>query len=268
LLATLNSNEVTTIIEPEMSRDHTELMMKYLGLKINSHLVNESGKMVNKITFQGGDQFSSKDFYIPGDISSAAFIMVAALIVPGSKVRINNVGINSLRDGIVISLQEMGADIRLENQRLVGGEKVADIIVKHSSLNGVLIPSSRTPKMIDEYPIMAIAAANAKGVTRMEGLEELKVKESNRLSAIYNGLKACGIKVEIGGDYLEIEGGVKQKNEISMVETHMDHRIAMSFLIMGLLMDKGVQIDDYTMIKTSFPSFMEIFSKLGVVINQ
>lgn len=260
MLAALNILGTTTIIEPEKCRDHTEIMMQYLGLDVKV----SDYKNGRKIEVNGCKDFDAKDFTVPGDISSAAFVIVAALITPGSKIKINNVGINPLRDGIITTLKEMGGNIEFTNQRLVGGEKVADIVVEYSELKGIEVPASRAPSMIDEYPILSIAAANAKGITKMSGLEELKVKESNRLQAIANGLKACGVEVKVGEDSLEVIGGIKEQNKIAEIKTHLDHRIAMSFLIMGLTVKDGVKIDDSEMIKTSFPNFMQIFSEFGV----
>ena len=219
---------------------------------------------VRKIIINGCNDFAAKDFVVPGDISSAAFIIVAALITPNSKIKINNVGVNPLRDGIITTLKEMGGNIELINQRLVGGEKVADIVVEYSQLKGIEVPARRAPSMIDEYPILSVAAANAKGITKMNGLAELKVKESNRLAAIADGLKACGVEAKVGEDSLEVIGGIKEQQNIAQIKTHLDHRIAMSFLIMGLRVKSGVQIDDCEMIKTSFPNFMQIFSSFGV----
>ena len=162
----------------------------------------------------------------------------------------------------------MGGNIELKNQRLVAGEKVADLIVEYSKLKGIDIPSSRAPKMIDEYPILAIAAANAEGITTMNGVAELKVKESNRLGAIADGLQNCGVKIKIGEDSLEITGGFKQPKDLVRVKTHLDHRIAMSFLIMGLIIKNGVEIDDCNMINTSFPTFIEIFNKFGITFKK
>ena len=259
MLAALNTLGTTTIIEPEKCRDHTEIMMQYLGLDVKV----EDYKNGRKITLNGCSDFDAKDFTIPGDISSAAFIIVAALIVHGSKVKINNVGVNPLRDGIVTTLKEMGGNIELVNQRLVGGEMVADIVVEYSQLKGIEVPASRAPSMIDEYPILSIAASCASGTTKMNGLAELKVKESNRLQAIADGLKACGVEVSVGEDSLEVSGGIKEQNDIAQIKTHLDHRIAMSFLIMGLRIKNGVQIDDSEMVKTSFPNFMKIFANFG-----
>jgi 3-phosphoshikimate 1-carboxyvinyltransferase len=203
---------------------------------------------------------------VPGDISSAAFIIVATLICSKSSVKINNVGINSLRDGIIRTLIEMGGDIKLTNKRKQSGEDVCDILVKSSKLKGIEIPSSRAPSMIDEYPILSIAAANAEGLTIMKGIEELKVKESNRLFAINEGLNKCGVKTKMGDDYLEISGGITQPNDIVKIKSYMDHRIAMSFLIMGLKIVKGIEIDDVSMINTSFPNFNKTLKKLGINI--
>ncbi len=254
LLASLATRGTTTIIEPEKCRDHTEIMMRYLGLNISVE-----GK---KISYSGLQEFDAKDFSVPGDISSAAFFIVAALLVKNSKVLIKNVGVNPLRIGVVTSLQEMGGKIFFQNEREIGGEKVADILVEASELKGIEVPAERAASMIDEYPIFAVAAANAKGVTKMNGLAELKVKESNRLLMIASNLEKCGVALKMGDDFLEVQGGVKQQKELVKVATAMDHRIAMSFLIMGLVMEGGVEVDDVSMIKTSFPNFENIFNKL------
>lgn len=258
LLASLVTRGTTTIIEPEKCRDHTEIMMRYLGLKISTE-----GK---KISYSGLQEFDAKDLAVPGDISSAAFFIVAALLVKNSQVVIKNVGVNPLRTGVITSLQEMGGKISFLNEREVGGEKVADILVEASELKGIEVPANRASSMIDEYPIFAVAAANAKGVTKMNGLAELKVKESNRLLMIAQNLEKCGVTAKMGDDYLEVQGkmqgemqgGVRQKKSPAKIITSMDHRIAMSFLIMGLTMEGGVEIDDASMIKTSFPNFESI----------
>lgn len=259
LLASLATRGTTTIIEPEKCRDHTEIMMSYLGLKI-SRSNFENG---TKISYSGLQEFDAKNFEVPGDISSAAFLIVAALLVKNSRIKINNVGINPLRDGIVITLREMGGKIELSNEREIGGEKVADIIVESSELKGVEVPAERASSMIDEYPILAIAAANAQGTTKMNGLAELKVKESNRLLMIAQNLEACGVAAKMGDDYLEVVGGIKQQKTAVKISTAMDHRIAMSFLIMGLMLENGTLIDDASMIATSFPNFEKIFDDFG-----
>ncbi|MBM3579453.1 MAG: 3-phosphoshikimate 1-carboxyvinyltransferase [Alphaproteobacteria bacterium] len=252
LLASLAVRGTTTIIEPEKSRDHTEILMRHLGLKITV-----DGK---KISYSGLQEFDAKDLTVPGDISSAAFFIVAALLVKDSRIVIKNVGINPLRTGIVTSLQEMGGKISFLNEREIGGEKTADILVEGSELTAIEVPADRAASMIDEYPIFAIAASNAQGVTKMNGLAELKVKESNRLLMIAQNLEKCGVAVKMGDDCLEVAGGVKQQKNAVQITTAMDHRIAMSFLIMGLMLEGGVEIDDASMIKTSFPGFERILS--------
>lgn len=263
LLASLATRGVTTIIEPEKCRDHTEILMRNLGLKISTENFSEG----TKISYSGLQEFDAKNFEIPGDISSAAFLIVAALLVKNSKIKIKNVGINPLRDGVIVTLREMGGEITFENEREIGGEKVADILVESSKLKAVTVPTQRVASMIDEFPILAIAAANAEGITKMNGLAELKVKESNRLLMIANGLEACGVAVKIGqgekDDSLEIKGGISQQKNLIKITTAMDHRIAMSFLVMGLAMENGVEVDDSSMIATSFPTFEKIFADFG-----
>ncbi len=260
LLASLATKGVTTIFETEKCRDHTEIMMRYLGLNITTQDFTNDGKIGTKISYSGLQEFAAKDFVIPADISSAAFIMVAALLVKGSKVTLLNVGVNPLRDGIIETLIEMGGQIQLLNQREVGGEKVADILVEHSQLKGVIVPQDRVPKMIDEFPILAIAAANAQGITKMSGLAELKVKESNRFAMIVDNLQKCGVTIQANGDAMEIKGGFVEQKQLIQIPTAMDHRIAMSFYIMGMMMENGIEIDDSSMINTSFPNFFEVLN--------
>jgi 3-phosphoshikimate 1-carboxyvinyltransferase len=197
------------------------------------------------------------------------------LLIKGSKITLKNVGINPLRSGIITTLQEMNGNILLTNQRQVGGEMVADLLVEHSQLKGIEVPASRAASMIDEYPILAVAAANAKGITKMNGLAELKVKESNRLLMIAQNLEKCGVVTKMGEDYLEVCGqnninfeqektASKPKNNIAKITTALDHRIAMSFLVMGLCSEKIIEIDDGSMIKTSFPNFEKIFADFGI----
>ena len=257
LLASLAVKGTTTIIEPEKCRDHTEIMMKYLGLKISQENLNNG----TKISYNGLQEFASRDFEIPNDISSSAFFMVGALLVKNSKILLKNIGVNSLRTGLITTLQEMGGKIALKNIREIGGEKVADIEVEASSLKAIDVPASRSASMIDEYPILAIACAFANGTSKLNGLAELKVKESNRLAMIADNLQNCGVEVKIGDDFLEIKGGFAMPKNVVAIKTAMDHRIAMSFLIMGLCLENGVQIDDDEMIKTSFPNFEKIISQ-------
>jgi 3-phosphoshikimate 1-carboxyvinyltransferase len=259
LLASLAVRGTTTIFEPEKCRDHTEIMMRYLGLKISC----ESWKNGSKISYFGLQEFDAKNFAIPGDISSAAFLIVAALLVKNSKIKIKNVGINPLRSGILTTLREMGGKIELTNEQEIAKEKVADIVVEFSQLKGVEVPANRAASMIDEYPILAVAAANALGITKMNGLAELKVKESNRLLMIAQNLEACGVELKMGDDFLEVKGGAKQQKNLIKIFTNFDHRIAMSFLVMGLTLENGVEIDDSEMISTSFPNFEKIFSDFG-----
>ena len=257
LLASLRINGVTTIIEPEKCRDHTEIMMRHLGLKISQ----ENYQNGTKISYRGFQEFAGKDFMVPCDISSAAFFIVAALLIKNSRITLKNIGINPLRSGLITTLREMNGNIVLQNQREVGGEMVADIFVEHSNLKAIEVPHHRSASMIDEYPILAVACAFAEGVSKLNGLAELKVKESNRLKMIADNLKNCGVQVSMHDDSLEIKGGIAMPKEIVEVPTALDHRIAMSFLIMGLCLEHGVEIDDDEMIKTSFPNFAHIIRK-------
>jgi 3-phosphoshikimate 1-carboxyvinyltransferase len=205
---------------------------------------------------------------VPGDPSSAAFPLVAALIVPGSDVTVEGVGINPLRAGLLECLTEMGADIALVNRREEGGEPVADIRVRAGTLTGAEIPADRAPRMIDEYPILAVAAACARGRTVMRGLAELRVKESDRLAAIAAGLAGCGVHVAVDGDNLIVEGAGGPPEGGGLIETQLDHRIAMAFLVLGLAAKEPVQIDDVAPIATSFPGFIAMVNRLGAAIGE
>jgi 3-phosphoshikimate 1-carboxyvinyltransferase len=261
MLAALNTAGKTTVIEPEETRDHTELMLKYLGAEIEVEKTPEG----NKITVTGYPKLKAKTINVPADPSSAAFLAVAALITPNSEVVINNVLINPLRFGVYQTLVEMGANIEFLNKRIEAGEEIADIKCSYSQLKGVTVPASRAPSMIDEYPILSVAAANATGTTKMLGLKELKVKESDRLKAIYDGIIACGGKAEIDGDNLYVEG-TKLKGGAN-VTTHGDHRIAMSFLVAGLVSDEKISVDEAEMINTSFTGFADLMRKIGANIS-
>ncbi|MGV2974094.1 3-phosphoshikimate 1-carboxyvinyltransferase [Roseibium alexandrii] len=263
LLAGLNAPGVTTVIEPIATRDHTEKMLKGFGADISVSL-NEAGERVIKLT--GQPELKPQDIDVPADPSSAAFPIVAALIVPGSDVTIENVMLNEHRTGIITTLIEMGGDIELLNKRSAGGEEVADIRVKHSKLKGITVPAKRAPSMIDEYPVLAIAAAFAEGDTFMPGLEELRVKESDRLAAVARGLEANGIPCVETEDTLTVTGGAADIGGGTVV-THLDHRIAMSFLILGIAAHKPVTVDDGAVIATSFPTFTSLFEKLGAKIS-
>ena len=258
LLAGLNCPGITTVIEPEATRDHTELMLKSFGADINVEELNENSR---KITLKGHGDLKAQNIEVPGDPSSAAFLIVAALITPDSEVIIKNICINPLRTGLYTSLLEMGADIKFINKRNVAGDEVADIVAKYSKLKGVTIPKERAPSMIDEYPILSIAATCAQGETTMEGLAELKVKESDRLQSIADGLKGCGADFDLGEDYLVVRGGEVKGG--ALIKTNMDHRIAMSFLVMGMVTQEPVFVDDVEMINTSFPNFIKLVNELG-----
>ena len=261
LLAGLGASGPTTIIEPTPSRDHTERMLKAFGADI---VIDDEGTG-RRIRLQPTKTLKAVRVDVPGDPSSAAFIAGAAAIVPGSDALIRNVLLNPLRAGFFKTLCDMGADISYEQEREVSGEPVADIRVRYSRLRGVDVPAERAASMIDEYPILAVVAAFAQGETTMRGIEELRVKESDRLAAIEAGLKANGVATQSGADWLRVEGNGRVRGG-GDVKTHLDHRIAMSFLVMGAASEKSVAIDDASMIATSFPQFIEILNKLGADI--
>jgi 3-phosphoshikimate 1-carboxyvinyltransferase len=260
LLAGLNCPGTTTVIEPVPTRDHTERMLKSFGAKIA--VTQQQG--ARHISLEGRVPLVAQHVAVPGDPSSAAFPMVAALITKGSDIMIENIMLNPTRTGLFVTLQEMGAEIVYENRRSAGGEDVADIRVRFSRLKGIEVPAERAPAMIDEYPILAIAACFAEGTTRMQGLEELRVKESDRLAAVEAGLKANGVATRSGHDWLEVVGGTAKGG--GMVATHMDHRIAMAFLVMGLAAPEATLIDDSRFIATSFPNFTGLMNGLGAAI--
>jgi 3-phosphoshikimate 1-carboxyvinyltransferase len=257
LLAGLNAPGATTVIEAEASRDHTEKMLAHFGAEVAVAPEGEG----RRITLVGRPELRPATVVVPGDPSSAAFPIVAALIVPGSDIIVEGVMMNPLRTGLLMTLAEMGAHIEALDQRREGGEEVADLRVRHGTLTGVDVPAARAPSMIDEYPILAVAAAFASGATRMRGLSELRVKESDRLAAVAAGLKAAGVDFAIEGDDLTVEGGRPRGG--GLVATEMDHRIAMSFLIMGLASLEPMAIDDAQMIATSFPEFRPTMERLG-----
>lgn len=258
LLAGLHAAGETSVIEPEATRDHTERMLAYFGAQISA--TKRQG--LRAITIKGDAELAGRDVAVPGDPSSAAFIAAAALIVPGSEVLIENVLINPTRTGFYVTLREMGADIAFLNERNEGGEPVADVRIRHARLKGVRVPAARAPSMIDEYPVLACVAAYAKGETHMEGLAELKVKESDRLAATVAGLVANGVKAKAENDALIVEGGAGVTGG-GTVATHLDHRIAMAFLTLGLGADRPVTVDDAGMIATSFPEFSSVMGSLG-----
>lgn len=258
LLAGLNTPGRTGVIEAKPTRDHTERMLRGFGAEVTS---TECDDGATEISVSGYPELQARELRVPADPSSAAFPLVAALLTEGSEITIENVMINPTRSGLITTLQEMGGDIVLENTRDVGGETVADLVVRHSPLHGIVVPPERAPSMIDEYPVLAAAASVAAGTTRMCGLEELRVKESDRLAAVAAGLRVCGVEWAIEGDDLIVRGGKVPGG--GPVETHLDHRIAMAFLVLGLASDRGVSVDDGAMIATSFPAFVDLMSGLG-----
>ena len=260
LLAGLNSPGETTVIEPAATRDHTENMLRHFGAAITVTATETGGK---RITLTGQPELTPADLTVPGDPSSAAFPIVAALIRPGSDITVEGVGTNPLRTGLYQTLTEMGAALGIAKARIAGGESIADIKVKAGELHGIEVPAARAPSMIDEYPILAVAAAFAKGRTVMHGLGELRVKESDRLSAIAAGLQKCGVAATIEGDTLTVEGkGTPPKGGV-LVAAKLDHRIAMAFLVLGGAARKPVRIDDGETIATSFPGFVKLMNRLG-----
>lgn len=258
LLAGLHAMGRTTVIEPEATRDHTERMLRHFGGTVEV----EERDGARYVTITGGAELTGQDVTVPGDPSSAAFLLAAALMVPGADVTIEGVLVNPTRTGFYTTLKEMGADIAFLNQREEGGEPIADIRVRFSKLRGVHVPAARAPSMIDEYPILACVAGFAEGETRMDGLAELKVKESDRLAATAAGLAANGIAARVDGDTLIVTGSARVTGG-GTVKTHLDHRIAMAFLTLGLGAEKPVTVDDTAMIATSFPEFRALMETLG-----
>jgi len=258
LLAALNARGASRISQATLTRDHTEKMLAAFGAKI---LVRPLGNG-EEIILEGRAGLKGANVEVPRDPSSAAFPLVAALIVPGSEISLPAILLNPRRAGLIETLLEMGADIRIQNRRTSGGEEIGDLVVRHSRLKGVVVPAARAPSMIDEYPILAVAAAFAHGKTLMLGLEELRVKESDRLAAILAGLHANGVSAHESENNLTVEGASKVPGG-GLVETHMDHRIAMSFLTLGMASEKSVTVDDAAMIATSFPEYPDLMAGLG-----
>ena len=262
LLAGLSSTGNTTIVEPTLSRDHSEKMLKYLGAKIHTkQLPNSSWK----ITLEGLPSLKPLDIEIPSDPSSAAFPIVASIITPNSAIKILNVCVNDLRMGLYNTLIDMGADISFSNRRELSGEPVADISAKYSVLKGIKIPKSRVASMIDEFPILCIAAIRAVGETVMEGIEELRFKETDRIYAMSEGLRSLGIETKVKQDGMIIKGRgpLYSINGNVTIESRLDHRIAMSFLCLGLVTENSIKVTETDTINSSFPSFFEIMNKIG-----
>ena len=266
LLAGLNAPGDTVVIEKEATRDHTERMLSGFGATITTEETNE-GRV---ITLVGQPELQPQVIVVPRDPSSAAFPVCAALITEGSDVVIPNIGLNPTRAGLFTTLREMGADLSYENPREEGGEPVADLRARYSpAMQGIEVPPERAASMIDEYPILSVVAAFAKGTTAMRGVKELRVKESDRIEAMASGLRANGVEVEDGPDWWIVHGkGMGQVPGGSRCDTHLDHRIAMSFLILGMASQAPVSIDDGSPIATSFPIFETLMASLGTKITR
>ena len=263
LLAGLNSLGRTRIVEPILSRDHTENMLSAFGVALARVPDGEGGQV---ITLNGGQALTGTHIVVPGDPSSAAFLIVAALITRDSEIVINDVLLNPMRTGLLDTLQEMGADISITNERQIGGEKIGSITARSSALKGVNVPACRAPSMIDEYPILSVAAAFADGVTTMNGIGEMRVKESDRIAATQAGLSVNGVETDSGPDWMSVTG-MRRPPGGGHVITHDDHRIAMSFLIMGCATLKPVSIDTGAMIETSFPTFLPMMTQMGACVD-
>lgn len=265
LLAGLNAHGVMTVIENHPTRDHSENMLRHFGAKVTVESLPDGAQAVR---IDGPQELMGCAVDVPGDPSSAAFAVVAAALIDDAELRLPHIGINPRRTGIYETLREMGANIVFKNERTDAGERVADIVVRGgAALRGVDVPAARVPSMVDEFPVLAIAAACADGVMKMTGLAELRVKESDRLRMIADGLAACGVKIETGDDSLTVYGTGKPPRGGALIRTALDHRIAMSFLVMGMVADEPVTVDDAGPINTSFPGFAELMNGLGARIG-
>ena len=260
LLAGLNAEGVTTVTEPEKSRDHTERMLRAFGAEVG---VEDQGEGW-VISLRGGQPLTGTFVAVPGDPSSAAFPLAAGLVVPGSEVTVEGVMLNPLRTGLFDTWREMGADLTITNRRMAGGEEVGDVTARYSALKGVVVPEARAASMIDEYPILAATAALADGETVMRGIGEMRVKESDRIALMVAGLRACGVQVEEEPEGFIVTGGPVKGG--ATVHTAHDHRIAMSHLVLGLAADQAVAVDEPGMIATSFPGFVALMNGLGADI--
>ncbi|MBJ7447742.1 MAG: 3-phosphoshikimate 1-carboxyvinyltransferase [Brevundimonas sp.] len=257
LLAGLNGSGMTTVLEPEKSRDHTERMLRAFGAEVGVEPVGGGWR----VSLMGGQPLTGTAVSVPGDPSSAAFPLAAGLIVPGSEVTVEGVMLNPLRTGLFDTWIEMGADLTIANRRSSGGEEIGDITGRHSRLTGIVVPESRAASMIDEYPILAATAAFAEGATVMRGIGEMRVKESDRIALMAAGLTACGVTVEEEPEGFIVTGGPVRGG--ATVATHGDHRIAMSHLVLGLAAQAAVTVDEPGMIATSFPGFVKMMQGLG-----
>lgn len=261
MLSGLNAPGKTTVIEEKPTRDHTENMLRHFGVRVESKKLEDGS---DAISVYGQQDLKAANINVPSDPSSAAFPTVAALINENSEITLKNILMNDRRNGLYTTLIEMGADITYTNERTEGGEPVCDMVItSKNKLKGITVPEERVPSMIDEFPILAVAASLAEGTTYMSGLEELRVKESDRLLMMYQGLKACGVDLEMGEDTLTIHGSGEAPKGGTEVETALDHRIAMSFLILGTVSKEPITIDDVAPIQTSFPNFVDLMNGLG-----
>ena len=263
LLAGLNIAGTTTVIEPVMTRDHTEKMLAGFGAELS---ITSDADGARHISLQGQGDLRAQDITVPADPSSSSFAIVAGLIVPGSQLTVRDVLLNPTRTGLFETLREMGADLTVVNRRQSGGEDIGDIRVRHSEMSGVTVPANRAPSMIDEYPVLAVAASFSRGTTTMLGLDELRVKECDRLAVTAQGLKACGVDCVEGEASLVIHGTGNVPGG-ARVATHLDHRIAMSFLVMGMASRMPVSVDDTVMINTSFREFVPLMRTLGADLS-
>ncbi|MGZ3275743.1 MAG: 3-phosphoshikimate 1-carboxyvinyltransferase [Caulobacteraceae bacterium] len=270
LLAGLNAEGGVEVIEPEATRDHTERMLTAFGahMEITPEGPDAHGKMGKRIRLAGGQTLHGSHVIVPGDPSSAAFLVVAGLITPGSEVRVDGVLLNPGRAGLYDTLIEMGADLQILNRREESGEPVGDLVARHGPLKGVEVPPERAPSMIDEYPILAVAAAFAEGPTMMRGIGEMRVKESDRIALMAAGLEACGVDVAEEPEGMIVTGYGRPPRGGSLVETHGDHRIAMAHLVLGLGAQAPVTVDEPDMIATSFPTFRDLMAELGARITE
>ncbi len=264
LFAGISVPGTTSIVEPVRTRDHSEKMLAGFGAHLE---ITELAGGARRIDLAGLPDLKGQAVTVPGDPSSAGFPIVAALIVPGSDIIVENCLMNPTRTGLIETLIEMGADIQIANRRISGGEDIADLRVRHSALRGVDVPPDRAPSMIDEYPILSVAAAFAEGTTRMNGIGEMRVKESDRVAVMARGLADNGVGVEEGPEHLVVHGRGSVAGG-GRVATHLDHRIAMSFLVLGMASDKPAVIDDRRVIATSFPAFVPLFESLGAAFSE
>ena len=263
LFAALNARGQTIVTEPHLSRDHSEAMLSHFGVQLTREMLGDGR---HRITLEGEVDLQAKDIFVPCDPSSAAFAIVAALITDKSHITLPSISLNPQRTGLITTLQEMGGNIVIENKRKEGGEDVGDIIIKSSQLSGIEVPAERAASMIDEYPILSVAAARASGKTYMPGVAELRVKETDRISVMAEGLKACGVEVSETTDSMTVIGASVIKGGARIASQH-DHRIAMSFLVLGMVAQNPVTMLDVATISTSFPDFVAVMNKSGAQLE-